>query len=155
MIRYKDRSSGNYIEILEENLILPKDLYKHFGEVLIFHNGYGAIVSGILKSQKEPSEYNEYMFDKKRNIYYTHEICMEYFYTPGSEIEEYWYYSSADIILNTGVTEDQIMGNILYVAVPTKKELEFRENILSIPKDILRKKTKELELKVDNRYEIK
>lgn len=154
MIRYKSRPSGNYIEISEENLILPEDLYKHYGEVLMFHNGYGAIVSGVLESPKKPSEYNKFMFDKKRNINYTHEICMEYFYAPKSEIEEYWYYQSADIILNTGVIQDQIIG-ILYIAVPTKEELEFREKILSTPKDIVRKRTKELELIVDNKYETK
>ena len=151
MIKYKNRPSNGYIEILEENLILPEDLYKYYGKVLVFHNGYGSVVSGILESPKEPSEYNKFMFDKKRNINYTHEIAMEYFYTPESEIDEYWYYLSANIILNMGVIQDQIMENILYVAIPTKEELDFRKRILSTSKDIVKKRTKELELIVNNR----
>ena len=151
MIKYKNRPSNGYIEILEENLILTEDLYKYYGKVLVFHNGYGSVVSGILKSPKEPSEYNKFMFDKKRNINYTHEIAMEYFYTPESEIDEYWYYLSANIILNMGVIQDQIMENILYVAIPTKEELDFRKRILSTSKDVVKKRTKELELIVNNR----
>ena len=151
MIKYKNRPSNGYIEILEENLILPEDLYKYYGKVLVFHNGYGSVVSGILKSPKEPSEYNKFMFDKKRNINYTHEIAMEYFYTLESEIDEYWYYLSANIILNMGVIQDQIMENILYVAIPTKEELDFRKRILSTSKDVVKKRTKELELIVNNR----
>ena len=151
MLKYKNRPSNGYIEILEENLILPEDLYKYYGKVLVFHNGYGSVVSGILESPKEPSEYNKFMFDKKRNINYTHEIAMEYFYTPESKIDEYWYYLSANIILNMGVIQDQIMENILYVAIPTKEELDFRKRILSTSKDVVKKRTKELELIVDNR----
>ena len=46
--------------------IKPQDLYKHIGERLIFHNGFGYIVSGIL--EKADKEFSSTMKKQMRDF---------------------------------------------------------------------------------------
>ena len=77
-IRYIDKVHKKEITIETKNLIKPQDLYKHIGERLIFHNGFGYIVSGIL--EKADKEFNPYQYDVYRSVDYSNELDISYFY---------------------------------------------------------------------------
>lgn len=140
-----EERKDSFITILEENLIRPEDLNKHVGEVLMFHNGRGYVVSGILEAADIPSLPDEFFFGRRYNtIEYTHELDMMWFYDQ-QQISEYETIMYAYHIVNLNITVDEVMHNINYIAIPTKEELEFRERILNMDPSVL--KSRYLKLK--------
>lgn len=132
-----------YITILEENLIKPEDLNKYIGEVLMFHNGKGYVVSGILETAEILSS-NEFLFGKRYDVIeYTHELDMSWFYDQ-QELSEYETIMYAYHVVNLNIIRDEIMHNINYIAVPTVEELEFRKRILNTNPSILENRYHEL-----------
>ena len=133
-IRYIDKVHKKEITIETKNLIKPQDLYKHIGERLIFHNGFGYIVSGIL--EKADKEFNPYQYDLYGDVDYSNELDISYFYcdkdNPDSilNLEEMYY--SLYIVKIEGIVRDRIIDNCKYIAIPSKEEQEFIDNILSM-----------------------
>lgn len=117
-----------------KNLIKPQDLHKHIGERLIFHNGFGYVVSGIL--EKANKEFNPYQYDIDKGIDYFHELNLSYFYSdkdnPDSifDLEEMYY--SLYVVKIQCINQDQIMDNCKYISIPSKEEQEFIDNMLSM-----------------------
>ena len=133
-ISYIDKVHKKEIILETKNLIKPQDLYKHIGERLIFHNGFGYIVSGIL--EKADKEFNSYQYDVYRGVDYSNELDISYFYCyknhPDSilNLEEMYYSLYTVKVQNIG--HDQIMDNCKYIAIPSKEEQEFIDNLLSM-----------------------
>ena len=133
-ISYIDKVHKKEITIEIKNLIKPQELYKHIGERLIFHNGFGYIVSGIL--EKADKEFNPYQYDLYGGIDYSNELDISYFYcdkdNPDSilNLEEMYY--SLYIVKIEGIVRDRIIDNCKYIAIPSKEEQEFIDNILSM-----------------------
>ena len=139
------------MEIPEDLLVKPEDLHKHVGEVLLFHNGYGYVVSGILTSAKDVPM-NQYSFRKDIEFDYTHELDMSYFYHKDL-CSKYFTIQFAYVVSVDGIIHDEVIYNPLYVSIPTKEELEFRNYWLSVDKDSLTKeydRLKEIVDKIDN-----
>ena len=133
-ISYIDRVHKKKITIETKNLIKPQELYKHIGERLIFHNGFGYIVSAIL--EKADKEFNPYQYDVYRGVDYSNELDISYFYCdknhPDSilNLEEMYY--SLYVVKIQGITYDQNMNTCKYIAIPSKEEQEFIDNLLSM-----------------------
>ena len=159
-ISYIDRVHKKEITIETKNLIKPQELYKHTGERLIFHNGFGYIVSGIL--EKADKEFNPYQYDLYGSADYSNGLDMSYFYCnkddPDSilDLEEMYY--SLYIVKIEGLTRDRIMDSCKYIAIPSKEEQEFIDNILSISNEEIinnyEKAKSQLKILTDN-YETK
>lgn len=134
IISYIDRVHKKEITIETKNLIKPQELYKHIGERLIFHNGFGYIVSGIL--EKADKEFNPYQYDVYRSVDYSNELDISYFYCnkddPDSilNLEEMYY--SLYVVKIKGIIYDQNMNTCKYIAIPSKEEQEFIDNLLSM-----------------------
>ena len=132
-ISYIDKVHKKEITIEIKNLIKPQELYKHIGERLIFHNGFGYIVSGIL--EKADKEFNPYQYDVYRSVDYSNELDISYFYrkdSPDSIIDLEDMYYSLYVIKIQGMTYDQNMNTCKYIAIPSKEEQEFINNLLSM-----------------------
>ena len=133
-ISYIDKVHKKEITIETKNLIKPQELYKHIGERLIFHNGFGYVVSGIL--EKADKEFNLYQYDVYVGVDYSNELDISYFYCnkddPDSilDLEEMYY--SLYIVKIEGIVRDRIIDNCKYIAIPSKEEKEFIDNILSM-----------------------
>ena len=133
-ISYIDRVYKKEITIEIKNLIKPQELYKHIGERLIFHNGFGYIVSGIL--EKADKEFNPYQYDLYGGAEYSNELDISYFYCnkddPDSilDLEEMYY--SLYVVKIQGMAHKRIMDNCKYIAIPSKKQQEFINNMLSM-----------------------
>ena len=136
-ISYIDRVHKKEITIETKNLIKPQELYKHIGERLIFHNGFGYIVSGIL--EKADKEFNLYQYDLYGGVDYSNELDISYFYCnkddPDSilDLEEMYY--SLYVVKIQGMVHEQTMDNCKYIAIPSKEQQEFIDNILSMPNE--------------------
>ena len=133
-ISYIDKVHKKEITIETKNLIKPQDLYKHIGERLIFHNGFGYIVSGIL--EKADKEFNLYQYDLYGSADYSNELDISYFYCdkddPDSilDLEEMYY--SLYVVKIQGMIHERTMDNCKYIEIPSKKQQEFIDNILSM-----------------------
>ena len=133
-ISYIDRVHKKEITIETKNLIKPQELYKHIGERLIFHNGFGYIVSGIL--EKADKEFNPYQYDLYGGVDYSNELDISYFHCnkddPDSilNLEEMYY--SLYVVKIKGIIYDQNMNTCKYIAIPSKEEQEFIDNLLSM-----------------------
>ena len=133
-ISYINRVHNKEIILETKNLIKPQELYKHIGERLIFHNGFGYIVSGIL--EKADKEFNPYQYDLYGGVDYSNELDISYFYcdkdNPDSifNLEEMYY--SLYIVKVQSIGHDQIMDTCKYIAIPSKEEQEFIDNLLSM-----------------------
>ena len=143
-----------------KNLIKPQDLHKHIGERLIFHNGFGYVVSGIL--EKANKEFNPYQYDIDNGIDYSHELSIGYSYcdkdNPDSifDLEEMYCYLHA--VKVQGIIHDEIIKDCKYIAIPSKEEQEFIDNLLSMSNeeiiDNYEKAKSQLKILTDN-YEAK
>ena len=159
-ISYIDKVHKKEITIETKNLIKPQELYKHIGERLIFHNGFGYIVSGIL--EKADKEFNPYQYDLYGGADYSNELDISYFYCnkddPDSilDLEEMYY--SLYVIKIQGMAHNQNMGTCKYIAIPSKEEQEFIDNLLSMSNeeiiDNYEKAKSQLKILTDN-YEAK
>lgn len=133
-ISYIDKVHNKEIIIETKNLIKPQELYKHIGERLIFHNGFGYIVSGIL--EKADKEFNPYQYDLYGGVNYSNELDISYFYCnkddPDSilNLEEMYY--SLYVVKIEDIVHDQNMDTYKYIAIPSKEEQEFIDNLLSM-----------------------
>ena len=131
-ISYIDKVHKKEITIETKNLIKPQDLYKHIGERLIFHNGFGYIVSGIL--EKADKEFNPYQYDLYGGVKYSNGLDISYFYCnkddPDSilNLEEMYY--SLHIVKIKDIVYDQNIDTCKYIAIPSKEEQEFIDNLL-------------------------
>ena len=155
-ISYIDKVHKKEITIETKNLIKPQDLYKHIGERLIFHNGFGYIVSGIL--EKADKEFNFYQYDLYGSADYSNELDISYFYCdkddPDSilDLEEIYY--SLYIVKIEGIVRDRIIDNCKYIAIPSKEQQEFINNIMSMSNeeiiDNYEKAKSQLKIRIDN-----
>ena len=133
-ISYIDKVHKKEIIIETKNLIKPQELYKHIGERLIFHNGFGYIVSGIL--EKADKEFNLYQYDLYGSADYSNELDISYFYCdkddPDSilDLEEMYY--SLYVVRIQGMVHERTMDNCKYIAIPSKEQQDFINNLLSM-----------------------
>lgn len=136
-ISYIDRVHKKEITIETKNLIKPQELYKHIGERLIFHNGFGYIVSAIL--EKADKEFNPYQYDLYGSADYSNGLDMSYFYCdkddPDSilDLEEMYY--SLYVVKIQGMVHERTMDTCKYIAIPSKEQQEFIDNILLMPNE--------------------
>ena len=158
-ISYIDRVHKKEITIETKNLIKPQELYKHIGERLIFHNGFGYIVSGIL--EKADKEFNPYQYDVYRSVDYSNELDISYFYRkdhPDSIIDLEDMYYSLYVVKIQGMAHERIMDNCKYIAIPSKDEQKFIDNLLSMSNEEIinnyEKAKNQLKIYIDN-YEAK
>ena len=159
-ISYIDKVHKKEITIEIKNLIKPQDLYKHIGERLIFHNGFGYIVSGIL--EKADKEFNLYQYDLYGSADYANGLDISYFYCnkddPDSILDLEAMYYSLYVVKIQGMVHERIMDNYKYIAIPSKEQQEFIDNILSMSNeeiiDNYEKAKKQLKILTDN-YEAK
>ena len=133
-ISYIDKVHKKEITIETKNLIKPQELYKHIGERLIFHNGFGYIVSGIL--EKADKEFNPYQYDLYGGAEYSNELDISYFYCdkddPDSILDLEAMYYSLYVVKIQGMAHERIIDNFKYIAIPSKEEQEFIDNLLSM-----------------------
>lgn len=130
----KLKNYDTVMTISEDLLLKPEDLKDCIGEVLMFYSPYGDVVSAIL-TDVENVEINPYMFQTKFNFMYTHGLNMSYFYNR-SEFSKYLTVESTYIISVLGVIDDDFTYP-LYIGIPTKEQLDFREYWLSQDKNYL------------------
>ena len=124
----KFKNHETVMTISEDSLIKPEDLKDHIGEVLMFYSPYGDVVSAIL-TDAEYVEMNPYMFQTKFNFMYTHGLNMSYFYNR-DDFSKYFTVESAYIISVLGIIDDDLTYP-LYIGIPTKEQLDFRDYWLS------------------------
>ena len=124
----KYKNCQTVMTISEDSLIKPEDLKDHIGEVLVFYSLHGDVVSAIL-TDVEYVEMNPYMFQTKFNLMYTHGLNMSYFYNR-DEFSKYFTVESAYIISVSGIIDDDLTYP-LYIGIPTKEQLDFRDYWLS------------------------
>ena len=160
IISYIDKVHKKEITIETKNLIKPQELYKHIGERLIFHNGFGYIVSGIL--EKADKEFNLYQYDLYGSADYSNGLDISYFYCnkddPDSILDLKEMYYSLYVVKIQGMVHDQNMNTCKYIAIPSKEEQEFINNLLSMSNeeiiDNYEKAKSQLKILTDN-YEAK
>lgn len=145
-ISYRDGYFKEDIKLPKNLLIEPKDLSKHVGEVLIFHNGYGYIVSAVL--EEGCSDYDKYSYGHVAGIDYSDELDMSACYHPNEVTSVNSTLEYAYAITVQGIHHDQII-RALYVTLPTEDELKFRDHILGLSKEtverLYEKSKKEIE----------
>ena len=124
--KYKNHET--VMSISEDSLIKPEDLKNHIGEVLMFYSPYGDVVSAILTDAKYV-EMNPYMYQTKFNFMYTNGLMMSYFYNR-DDFSKYFTVETAYIISVLGIIDDDFTYP-LYIGIPTKEQLDFREYWLS------------------------
>ena len=126
--RGKLKNYDTVMSIPEDSLIKPEDLKDHIGEVLMFYNPYGDVVSAIL-TDAENVEMNPYKYQTKFNFMYTHGLNMSYFYNR-DDFSKYFTIETAYIISVLGIIDDDFTYP-LYIGIPNKEQLDFREYWLS------------------------
>ena len=126
--RDKLKNRQTVMSISEDSLIKPEDLKDHIGEVLIFYSPYGDTVSAIL-TDAEYVEMDPYMYQTKFNFMYTHGLNMSYFYNR-DDFSKYFTIESAYSISVLGLIDDDFSYPI-YIGIPNKEQLDFREYWLS------------------------
>ena len=124
----KLKNRQTVMSISEDSLIKPEDLKDHIGEVLIFYSPYGDTVSAIL-TDAEYVEMDPYMYQTKFNFMYTHGLNMSYFYNR-DDFSKYFTIESAYSISVLGLIDDDFSYPI-YIGIPNKEQLDFREYWLS------------------------
>lgn len=124
----KLKNYNTVMSILEDSLIKPEDLKDHIGKVLIFYSPYGDVVSAIL-TDVEYVEMNPYMYQTKFKFMYTHGLNMSYFYNR-DDFSKYFTIETAYIISVLGIIDDDFSYPI-YIGIPNKEQLDFREYWLS------------------------
>ena len=124
----KLKNYDTVMSISEDSLIKPEDLKNHIGEVLMFYSPYGDVVSAILTDAKYV-EMNPYMYQTKFNFMYTNGLMMSYFYNR-DEFSKYFTVETAYIISVLGIIDDDLTYPI-YIGIPNKDQLDFREHWLS------------------------
>lgn len=124
----KLKNYDTVMSIPEDSLIKPEDLKDHIGEALIFYSPYGDVVSAILTDAKYV-EMNPYKYQTKFNFMYTHGLNMSYFYNR-DDFSKYFTIETAYIISVLGIIDDDFTYP-LYIGIPTKEQLNFREYWLS------------------------
>ena len=124
----KLKNCQSLMTISEDSLIKPEDLKDHIGEVLIFYSPYGDTVSAIL-TDAEYVEMDPYMYQTKFNFMYTHGLNMSYFYNR-DDFSKYFTIESAYSISVLGIIDDDFSDPI-YIGIPNKEQLDFREYWLS------------------------
>ena len=144
-IRYIDKVHKKEITIETKNLIKPQDLYKHIGERLIFHNGFGYIVSGIL--EKADKEFNSYQYDLYGSSDYSNELDISYFYCdkddPDSIVDLEDIYYSLYVIKIQGMTLEKYAMVFIKSNLINKERLFVNENLKDcLPETNKRKKEK-------------
>ena len=121
----KYKNCQTVMSISEDSLIKPEDLKDHIGEVLMFYSPYGDVVSAIL-TDAEYVEMNPYMFQTKFNFMYTYGLNMSYFYNRDG-FSKYFTVETAYIISVLGIIDDDLTYPI-YIGIPNKDQLDFREH---------------------------
>ena len=124
----KLKNCQSLMTISEDSLIKPEDLKDHIGEVLIFYSPYGDTVSAIL-TDAEYEKMNPYMYQTKFKFMYTHGLNMSYFYNR-DDFSKYFTIESAYTISVLGIIDDDFSYPI-YIGIPTKEQLDFRNYWLS------------------------
>ena len=124
----KLKNCQSVMSISEDSLIKPEDLKDHIGEVLIFYSPYGDTVSAIL-TDAEYVEMDPYMYQTKFKFMYTHGLNMSYFYNR-DDFSKYFTVGTAYIISVLGIIDDDFTYPV-YIGIPTKEQLDFREYWLS------------------------
>ena len=124
----KLKNYDTVMSISEDSLIKPEDLKNHIGEVLMFYSPYGDVVSAIL-TDVENVETNPYRYLTKFNFMYTHGLMMSYFYNR-DDFSKYFTVGTAYIISVLGIIDDDFTYPV-YIGIPTKEQLDFREYWLS------------------------
>ena len=124
----KLKNCQSVMTISEDSLIKPEDLKDHIGEVLMFYSPYGDVVSAILTDAKYV-EMNPYMYQTKFNFMYTNGLMMSYFYNR-DEFSKYFTIESAYVISVLGIIDDDLTYPI-YIGIPNKEQLDFRDYWLS------------------------
>ena len=124
----KLKNYDTVMSISEDSLIKPEDLKDHIGEVLMFYSPYGDVVSAIL-TDVENVEMNPYRYLTKFNFMYTHSLMMSYFYNR-DDFSKYFTVGTAYIISVLGIIDDDFTYPV-YIGIPTKEQLDFREYWLS------------------------
>lgn len=122
------KNCKSVMTISEDLLIKPEDLKDHIGEVLMFYSPYGDTFSATLTDAKYV-KMNPYMYQTKFNFMYTHGLNMSYFYNK-DELSKYFTVDSAYVISVLGINDDDFTYP-LYIGIPTKEQLDFREYWLS------------------------
>ena len=130
----KFKNHETVMTISEDSLIKPEDLKNHIGEVLMFYSPYGDVVSAILTDAKYV-EMNPYMYQTKFNFMYTNGLMMSYFYNR-DEFSKYFTIESAYVISVLGIIDDDLTYPI-YIGIPNKEQLDFRDYWLSQDKNYL------------------
>ena len=131
---FDPNTKGNFknckrvMTISEDLLIKPEDLKDHIGEVLMFYKSHGEVVSAILTDAKYV-KINPYMYQTEFNFMYTHGLNMSYFYNK-DDLSKYFTIESAYIISVLGLNGDKHIYP-LYISIPTKEQLDFRDYWLS------------------------
>lgn len=115
------------MNIPEDSLIKPEDLKGHIGEVLMFYSPYGDTFSAILTDSKYAVD--SYIYQTNFNFKYTHGMNMSYFYNM-DEFSKYFTIESAYLISVLGIIDDDF-SDPLYIGIPNKEQLDFREYWLS------------------------
>lgn len=124
----KLKNCQSVMTISEDSLIKPEELKDHIGEVLIFYSPYGDTVSAIL-TDAEYVEMDPYMYQTKFKFMYTHGLNMSYFYNR-DDFSKYFTIESAYSISVLGIIDDDFSDPI-YIGIPNKEQLDFREYWLS------------------------
>lgn len=124
----KLKNYDTVMSISEDSLIKPEDLKNHIGEVLMFYSPYGDVVSAILTDVGNV-EMNPYRYLTKFNFMYTHGLMMSYFYNR-DDFSKYFTVETAYIISVLGIIDDDFTYPV-YIGIPTKEQLDFREYWLS------------------------
>lgn len=124
----KLKNCQSLMTISEDSLIKPEDLKDHIGEVLIFYSPYGDTVSAIL-TDAEYVEMDPYMYQTKFKFMYTYGLNMSYFYNR-DDFSKYFMIESAYSISVLEIIDDDFSDPI-YIGIPNKEQLDFREYWLS------------------------
>ena len=121
------KNCKSVMTISEDLLIKPEDLKDHIGELLMFYSPYGDTFSAILTDFKYAVDL--YIYQTNFNLMYTHGLDMSYFYNK-DELSKYFTVESAYINSVLGdIYDDHIYP--LYISIPTKEQLDFRDYWLS------------------------
>ena len=112
--------------------------------------------------EKADKEFNSYQYDLYGSSDYSNELDISYFYCnkddPDSILDLEHMYYSLYVVKIQGMVHDQNMNTCKYIAIPSKEEQEFIDNLLSMSdKEIIdnyEKAKKQLKILTDN-YEAK
>ena len=120
----KLKNCQSVMSISEDSLIKPENLKDHIGELFMFYSPCEEAVSAILTDAKYV-KMNPYMYQTKFNYMYTHGLNMSYFYNM-DEFSKYFTIESAYLISVLGIIDDDF-SDPLYIGIPNKEQLNFRE----------------------------